>query len=74
MNFIHEHYKKINLIEFNVSKKRKIKFFFKWREAFLRRRRFFDSKIDAVKILKTMLGGKKDLSIRRYLCRWRDFV
>jgi hypothetical protein len=21
-----------------------------------------------------MLCGKKDLSVRRYLCKWRDFV
>jgi len=31
MNFIHENYKKINLIEFNVVKKRRTKFFFRWR-------------------------------------------
>lgn len=31
MNFIHENYKKINLIEFNVNKKRRTKYFYKWR-------------------------------------------
>jgi len=31
MNFIHENYKKLNLIEFNVDKKRKTKFYYKWR-------------------------------------------
>ena len=31
MNFTHENYKKINLIEYNVNKKRKIKFYYKWR-------------------------------------------
>ena len=38
MNFTHENYKKLNLIEFNVSKKRKLKFFYKWRQAFLNKR------------------------------------
>ena len=31
MNFVHENYKKLNLIDFNVNKKRKIKFYYKWR-------------------------------------------
>ena len=31
MNFVHENYKKLNLVEFNVNKKRKIKFYYKWR-------------------------------------------
>jgi chromosome segregation ATPase len=35
MNFVHENYKKLNLVEFQVNKKRKIQFFFKWRQAFL---------------------------------------
>lgn len=74
MNFVHENYKKLNLIEFNVSKKRKIKFFYKWRWAFLQKRKFFDSKVDAINVMKTLLEGKKDLSLRRFLCKWRDFV
>ena len=36
MNFTHESYKKVNLIDYNVAKKRKIKFFYSWRSAFLR--------------------------------------
>ena len=74
MNFMHEHYKKINLIEFNVSKKFKIKFFYKWRQAFLMRQKNFESKIDGITLLKSLICGKKDLSIRRYICKWRDFV
>lgn len=35
MNFTHENYKKLNLIDFNVMKRRKIKFYFRWRNAFL---------------------------------------
>ena len=31
MNFTHENYKKLNLVEYNVNKKRKIKFYYKWR-------------------------------------------
>jgi hypothetical protein len=31
MNFTHENYKKLNLVEYNVNKKRKLKFYFKWR-------------------------------------------
>lgn len=31
MNFVHENYKKTNLIEYNVNKKRKLKFYFSWR-------------------------------------------
>ena len=42
MNFIHENYKKLNLVEYNVSKKRKIKFFYKWRQSFLSNRRNFE--------------------------------
>ena len=55
MNFIHEHYKKLNLIEFNVNKKRKVKFYFKWRQAFLSKKKNFEGKIDGIKILKTLL-------------------
>ncbi len=55
MNFVHENYKKLNLIDFNVDKKRKIKFYYKWRQAFLQRKREFESKIDSVKVLKNLL-------------------
>ena len=35
MNFSHELYKKLNLIDFSVDKRRKIKFYFAWRTAYL---------------------------------------
>lgn len=35
MNVVHENYKKLNLVQYNVDKKRKIKFYYKWRQAFL---------------------------------------
>lgn len=31
MNVVHENYKKTNLVRYNVDKKRKIKFYYKWR-------------------------------------------
>ena len=37
MNFTHENYKKLNLIDFNVAKRRKIRFYYAWRTAYLRR-------------------------------------
>jgi hypothetical protein len=35
MNFTHENYKKLNLIDYQVAKRRKIRFFFNWRTAYL---------------------------------------
>ena len=58
MNFVHENYKKLNLVEFNVNKKRKIKFYYKWRDAFLYNRKCFDSKVDSLKILRILMGSK----------------
>lgn len=37
MNFTHENYKKLNLIDFNVAKRRKIRLYYAWRTAYLRR-------------------------------------
>ena len=51
MNFTHENYKKLNLIEYNVNKKRKIKFYYKWRQAFLENKKDYDCKVDGVKML-----------------------
>mmetsp|Transcript_39163 Transcript_39163/g.37523 ORF Transcript_39163/g.37523 Transcript_39163/m.37523 type:complete len:81 (+) Transcript_39163:1022-1264(+) len=74
MNFIHENYKKINLIEFNVVKKQRMRYFFKWRQAFLNRRKIMDGKADGLQTLKILMTGRKDLSVRKCLCKWRDFV
>lgn len=35
MNAVHENYKKLNLVQYNVDKKRRITFYYKWRQAFL---------------------------------------
>ena len=58
MNYVHENYKKLNLVEFNVNKKRKIKFYYKWKDAFLYNRKCFDSKVDSLKILRILMGSK----------------
>lgn len=74
MNFTHESYKNINLIEYNVNKKRKMKFYYKWREAFLEGRKNYESKVDGLKVIRNLMLGKQNLQLRRYLCKWRDFV
>jgi len=55
MNFIHENYKKLNLVEFNADKKKKMIFFYKWRQAFLKNRKNFDNKTESIKILKSFV-------------------
>lgn len=74
MNFIHENYKKLNLIEFNVNKKRKIKFYYKWREAFLTNRKNYEEKVDSLKVLRNLMEEKQISTLRRYICKWRDFI
>ena len=74
MNFVHETYKKLNLVEYNVNKKRRMLYYYKWRQAFLTNRKNYDSKVDSLKVLRNMLESKKDLQLRRYLCKWRDFI
>ena len=74
MNFVHENYKKLNLVAANVDKQRKIKFYFKWRQAFLAHKKDYESKIDALSVMRKILQGSQDLRLRRYLCKWRDFV
>lgn len=58
MNVIHENYKKLNLIDYNLAKKRKIKFFSLWRQAFLRKQTNFEAKIDAVKMWRKVILNK----------------
>ncbi|CDW85127.1 UNKNOWN [Stylonychia lemnae] len=74
MNVVHENYKKMNLIQFNVNKKRKIVFYYNWRQAFLHQKRCSDSKIESLKIFRKVLQSKQDLQLRTYLCKWRDFI
>jgi hypothetical protein len=58
MNYIHESYKKLNLVSYGVAKKRKIKFFYKWRQAFLQNKKDYDSKIDGLKLMRKVMCGK----------------
>ena len=74
MDWEHENYKKLNLVDFNVNKKRKIRFFYKWRQAFLVKKRHFESKVDGMKVLQRWVDSRTDLLTRRYICKWRDFV
>jgi hypothetical protein len=74
MNFTHENYKKLNLIDYNVAKRRKIRFYYAWRTAYLRRQQVTQSKQHGVIKISKIVRGAQDLNIRNKLCRWRDFV
>lgn len=74
MNFTHENYKKLNLVEYNVDKKRKIKFYFKWRQAFLNLKKSYECKTDSIKMLRCLVSNKQDQKARKSLCKWKDFV
>lgn len=74
MNFTHENYKKLNLIDHNVAKKRKIKFYFNWRALFLQRQKEAESKMHSVSRLSKVISARQNLILRNKLCRWRDFV
>ncbi len=55
MNFVHENYKKLNLVAANVDKQRKIKFYYKWRQAFLAHKKDYESKVDALSVMRKIL-------------------
>ncbi len=74
MDFTHENYKKLNLIDYNVAKKRKLRFYFAWRSAFQRRQHEAESKMHAVTRLARLTIASQNLALRNKLCRWRDFV
>ncbi len=74
MNFVHEHYKKLNLVEFNANKKRKMIFYYKWRQAFLQNRKTYDLKTDGMKQVLALFSKKENFHCRREMCKWRDFM
>jgi superfamily II DNA or RNA helicase len=74
MNFTHENYKKLNLIDFNVANKRKLKFYYTWRAAFQKRQKEAESKMHSVSRLAKLTITSQNLALRNKLCRWRDFV
>ncbi len=74
MNYVHENYKKLALVDYNVNKKRRMFFYFKWRQVFLRNRKNYELKIEACKALRNLLDYKETHNQRNYFCRWRDFM
>jgi len=73
-NVIHENYKRNSLIDANVDHMRRQKYFYKWRNLYNQRRKVFGQKVAAIKIVSKMTGGQQDVTLRHYLCRWRDYV
>ena len=74
LNVVHENYKRNSLIDGNVEHNMKQKFYFLWRQVYLNRKRIFANKIACAKIVQRMTTGNQDVTMRNYLCRWRDFV
>jgi hypothetical protein len=74
MNFTHENYKKLNLIDFNVAKRRKIRFYYAWRTAYLRKQQVSQSKVHSIVKISKIVRGRQDLNMRSKMCKWRDFV
>jgi len=74
MDVTHETYKKLALIDHGVARKRKVRFYFAWRTAFLRLQQNQEAKIHGVQRLLKLVGLRTDLQLRNKLCRWRDFV
>lgn len=72
MNFVHENYKNQNLIRYNVNKKIKTQFFYKWRKAYLQRERAHGLKMDGLNVLRRFTESKEARTMRRYICHWRD--
>jgi hypothetical protein len=74
MQFTHENYKKLNLVDYNVAKKRKIRFFYNWRTTFLKKKQETEAKIYSVTKICKIVKAKTDLNLRNKLCRWRDLI
>ena len=72
MNFVHENYKNQNLVRYNVNKKIRTQFFYKWRRAFLNKERNHGLRMDGLNVLRRWSDGKEARSLRRYICHWRD--
>jgi hypothetical protein len=51
MNYQHENYKQLGLVDFNVNKKTKNLAFLRWRQAFLKKRAMFEHKLQACKMI-----------------------
>ena len=73
-NCVHETRKRNQLIDGSVRFKRSQKFFYLWRQAFMKNRKFSGAKTEATKQLKRIVVRKAEHAQRHYLCRWRDYV
>ena len=74
LNVVHENYKRNSLIDGNVDHNNKQKFFFLWRQVYLNRKRIFANKLACAKIVQRLTIGNQDVTLRNYLCRWRDYT
>jgi len=72
-NVVHQNYKRNSIIDGNVSHKMRQKFFFRWRQLYLNRKRIYANKISAIKMVNRMSGGQTELKLRNFFNRWRDF-
>ena len=72
MNFVHENYKNQNLVRYNVNKKIRTQFFYKWRRAYLQRERSHGFKMDGLNVLRRFTENKEARILRRHICHWRD--
>ena len=72
MNFVHENYKNQNLVRFNVNKKIRTQFFYRWRKAYLQRERRHGQKMDALNVLRRWSESREARTMRQYICHWRE--
>ena len=73
-NCVHETRKRNQLIDGSVTFKRTQKFFYLWRQAFMKNRKSTGSKTEGTKALHRLVHRRAEFQMRHYLCRWRDFV
>ena len=73
-NCVHETRKRNQLIDGSVTLKRTQKFFYLWRQAFMKNRKSTGSKTEGTKALHRLVHRRAEFQMRHFLCRWRDFV
>ena len=60
------------MIRFNVNKKVKTQFFYRWRKAYLQRERNHGLKMDGLNVLRRFTETREARTLRRFICVWRD--
>jgi chromosome segregation ATPase len=73
-NCVHETRKRNLLIDDSVKFKREQKFFYLWRQAFMKQRKSLGARNEASKQFKRLMWRRAEFTQRNALCRWRDFV